>query len=318
MREKTKKCLVLGISILFALFLAEMLAHLYPGHRVNAEVIKDIDSGEFVSIDSNLSMMYINGSLSQAYQLFGDYDRSRKIIAVIGDSYIDGGGVPEDEGYITRLQELAGEDYEVLAFGMGGINSRQKRLLMNKLALGYSPDLIILQHTQNDIEPARTPLGSDPNGKPYMLIRSKTDVLIINDFLVPSFPGVPDDANRLILHSALMRALSQQLNSLVSAEYDDINEPITQVIEMKREAGETPFIVVNFPAAIEGSCSIEINNVLKDAVASHSIMYLDLCDRFDPMDVKNLNEPPAGGHYNSEGYRLAAIATKEFIDQNFI
>jgi lysophospholipase L1-like esterase len=78
-------------------------------------------------------------------------------IAVFGDSIAMGSGVTEEESYAFRLEgALAaarpGARFEVLNFGLGGLNARYAVDRLVRLALRYDPDLLVYGYTLNDVE----------------------------------------------------------------------------------------------------------------------------------------------------------------------
>ena len=77
-------------------------------------------------------------------------------IALIGDSHAFGYGVQKTEAMAQQLERRLAErcQCEVLNFAVPGYNSRQELAVLENYALLYQPDLIILQITSNDHEPA--------------------------------------------------------------------------------------------------------------------------------------------------------------------
>tara|TARA_B100001964_G_scaffold102168_1_gene114271 strand:- start:41 stop:1162 length:1122 start_codon:yes stop_codon:yes gene_type:complete len=77
-------------------------------------------------------------------------------IALIGDSHAFGYGVHETEAVAQQLQKRLAErcQCEVLNFAVPGYNSHQELAVLEQYALSYQPDLVILQVTSNDDEPA--------------------------------------------------------------------------------------------------------------------------------------------------------------------
>src|SRR3989344_8852946 len=79
--------------------------------------------------------------------------KSKKRIVFLGDSYVWGHGVNEEQRMSNVLQnELS--DFEVLNFGVNGYSTDQYYLLLNKTVLDYNPDLVIIGFYANDLEDA--------------------------------------------------------------------------------------------------------------------------------------------------------------------
>lgn len=76
-------------------------------------------------------------------------------IAVIGDSYTYGQGIPENERYTNLLEKYLNKKnnkYEVLNFGKGGANTIDEITILRDVVLKANPDFILLQWTVNDVE----------------------------------------------------------------------------------------------------------------------------------------------------------------------
>jgi lysophospholipase L1-like esterase len=142
-----------------------------------------------------------------------DWTRSKtagtRRIALIGDSYAFGFGVSFEDTMGERLarilEERTGARHEVLNFGVNGYNSRQQLALVNQVALGLDPDIVILVATNNDHEEA---LAADDEGwlhfdgeaeNPRSRVRDKLDL---------------GDASGLRRRSRLLSYLNLQLRFL--------------------------------------------------------------------------------------------------------
>lgn len=78
-------------------------------------------------------------------------------IVVLGDSFTFGWGVNIEETFTFQLEKILNEkrlekNFEVLNFGVPGVNTEQEIEHFTKKALKYSPDLVILGFTNNDDE----------------------------------------------------------------------------------------------------------------------------------------------------------------------
>ena len=92
-----------------------------------------------------------------------DRDRPSKVpgtkrVLVMGDSYTWGYAVAEDEAYPQVAERLLAErgraDIEVLNGAVPDYNSRQERVLLEKLMSIYQPDAAFLAYVVNDAEPS--------------------------------------------------------------------------------------------------------------------------------------------------------------------
>ena len=81
-------------------------------------------------------------------------------VAVIGDSFAMGFGVLYEETYAARLEDWLNRQrpdrevrrYEVLNFGLSGLEARAIVERFEDLALPFGPDLVVYGYTLNDIE----------------------------------------------------------------------------------------------------------------------------------------------------------------------
>lgn len=112
-------------------------------------------------------------------------------IAVIGDSYVTAQEVAFDEAFFRQLQHLLnrrGHNVEVLGFGVRGFGTDQEFRLLERYALRYDPDLVILAFVPNDIHNNSVALEKNP-AKPYF------DLLPDGRLLQRPFAPMPDHSN---------------------------------------------------------------------------------------------------------------------------
>ena len=75
----------------------------------------------------------------------------RHRIAVVGDSFVWGHGVREEERFTDRMQLALGSAAEVLNFGIGGFGTDQYLLKIREEVLDFSPDLLLVAFFINDL-----------------------------------------------------------------------------------------------------------------------------------------------------------------------
>lgn len=83
-----------------------------------------------------------------------DYEKppGKKRVLVLGDSFTFGDEVHDEETYCRRLQEMLGDEYEVINMGMNGYGHDQMLLWLEEEGLKYRPDLIVLAYALLDLE----------------------------------------------------------------------------------------------------------------------------------------------------------------------
>jgi lysophospholipase L1-like esterase len=171
-----RRVLLVVVSTLIALGCAEVLFRWYTGRTFdrtfppwtgNLVVVRGAQvfafkphvSGVFPgSVDQDRRFPY----RTNAHGL-RDRDRPAKApdtkrVLVIGDSYTWGYAIAEEEAYPQVAERLLAErgrpDIEVINGGIPDYNSRQERVLLEKLMPIYQPDAVFLAYVVNDAEPS--------------------------------------------------------------------------------------------------------------------------------------------------------------------
>lgn len=84
-------------------------------------------------------------------------------IAVIGDSFTFGNGLPTEQRYSALLERWLPDRFEVLNFGEPGHNSTEHKLTLEGRVRPTRPDFVLLQWFVNDVE------GATTVGRPHFL-----------------------------------------------------------------------------------------------------------------------------------------------------
>jgi len=109
-------------------------------------------------------------------------------IALIGDSFTYGQGVPAEARYSNRLEaqlQAQGFQAEVLNFGRPGANTEDHRIILNDYVLPLQPDLVLVQWLPNDFEnsdlrwaPRMTPLVVSHTLHSWLMLHSAMYFLV--------------------------------------------------------------------------------------------------------------------------------------------
>jgi lysophospholipase L1-like esterase len=165
-----------ALSIILSATAAEVLYRAYRNHLYHEQVARFSEDGWVLMPDdprefrlpsshSGRTPLANDPSQSVPYRTNADGFRGREIgrkqagvprIAVIGDSYTFGWGVPDGEAYPERTEVLlheSGRDVEVLNLGIPGYNTEQEWLLLIETMPRYGPDVVVLGYSMNDAEP---------------------------------------------------------------------------------------------------------------------------------------------------------------------
>jgi lysophospholipase L1-like esterase len=85
-------------------------------------------------------------------------------IALIGDSIAMGWGVAEVDSYAARLEAALGPPFEVLNFGVAGLDAVESVERYHAKALAFAPDLVVYGFTLNDLDNAHYRHSADDLG----------------------------------------------------------------------------------------------------------------------------------------------------------
>ena len=168
MKQLKFKIISIRIGLLFSAFFGEIVARIYffggaafSYSRTNSFGILD-NSGLIKYSDSDDLVYELLPNLDTKYKLAdfhtnteGFRDRNHEVnsnalkIAVLGDSFTMETGVSESAMYVTQTEILLNEqgqntNYEVLNFGVSGYALTNYKTILERNALKYNPDLVVI------------------------------------------------------------------------------------------------------------------------------------------------------------------------------
>ncbi len=295
------------------------------------------DNQLYYSFDDNLLVEKVYG-----YSGLTEINKIKKEgifrVIVVGDSFTSFGYCCEQgEGnkncrYSYQLEQMLNEgiknnpvsagisSFEVFSFAYPGLNTYQEAFLAKDLAMSYQPDLLILQYTDNDIQPMRSPYGTLP-------VAEKRNLIFTGNRIVPILPYLGKDLNYFFLgHSSFLRFISYKLNLVSINLQTDEELSIESVLEISdfAQKKKVPFWVINFTPAssdknycgyVLGGGGKGLHDHLKNELALSEVPFYNMCDY-----VKDINsikaECEAGPHvqhYSKEGHRIVAEVLKDEI-----
>ncbi|MGD0336269.1 MAG: SGNH/GDSL hydrolase family protein [Candidatus Omnitrophota bacterium] len=160
--------MLLGVSIIFSLFILEgivRLFHLAPPVAENIGAYRLIDDPRMVyemTPGAILDQNRINkqGFMGRDFK----YEKGKHTvrIAMLGDSITEGMRIQIGKKFSDVLESILNEEasrqdrqerYEVMNFGVGGYNLGAEVELLKTKVVKYSPDIIVLNFAPNDSEP---------------------------------------------------------------------------------------------------------------------------------------------------------------------
>lgn len=146
----------------------------------------------------------------------GPYDGSKekKTIAVIGDSFVWGYGVEQDER-LTDVMEGFLPECDILNMGVSGYGTDQEFLLLQKWFPKYQPDAVVLVVHSNDSIDSRTNYR-DNYYKPYFI--KDGDSLALQGTPVPTCYQYQVSQSPTLYKSKFVQAVTLLYNSLTKPE----------------------------------------------------------------------------------------------------
>ena len=132
-------------------------------------------TGYFVSKHEFKTKITINsvGMRDREYQTVKPSGKKR--IVILGDSFASSFGVPDAETFAKVMEAKLTSNTEVLNFGVNGYGPTQELLLLQKRAMKYSPDLVIMVvYVGNDFDDIQGISGwIDGYGRPKAILNNQ-------------------------------------------------------------------------------------------------------------------------------------------------
>lgn len=328
-KETLSKGLLLLASLAAGLLLAEAAARRVPAFKLESferDFRPGLNEHPAYRADARLGYVHVPNALTKMMSRTNalglvnpDYPLSKKPgvkrLLVLGDS------ITEDGRYTAELQRLLGDGWEVWNAGVGGYNAVQYARIMEKEALEYRPDFVLLGLCLNDLTYDVPVFWRDETGRARVFsYESSPDEHLAYD--------VKPWARRLLsptllVHSALYRAAVTALHSSLGSR--------SEVAERKRMTGLAqlgrvkelaaargwPLAAALFPyleleSALPAEWKLE-RRVMPGVLDALAIPWLDLGPTF-PGDPRSWRVHPSDRiHPSAEGHRRAARAIFEFL-----
>lgn len=169
MKKLLLNCLFLCASVLFSLLASEAALRIFYSARIDYNIEmwrygnlirKKVADGRshFQQPNATAEIMGVEvktnsrGLRDLEYSL--DREPNKRRIAVIGDSFTFGWGVPASNRFSELLEREMG-GIEFINFGVVNYNIQQELALINSTAKKFSPDYYILNFYINDAEPTQ-------------------------------------------------------------------------------------------------------------------------------------------------------------------
>ncbi len=338
---KTKKNIIINIILLLAVTIILFIfleiifrAILGPGRIQNSKgetpyindpelgfKLKPYYSGNFKEPDFNTEFK----TNAQGFRNNFDFEKSdKKIIFMLGDSFIAGSGVEVEETSSLYLKNILA-DYKVYNLGVPGYSQRQHIIQLEKFIPIYNPEIIILNfYTGNDLTDNCDSLPSIKSPeklleKIRMSIRKSQFITFIYRKLVVPFkypknldyyidsPKIQECYDITKQHLIKIKNLTSKYNTklimtLIPREPQTVKEKEEELIDWYD----------NFPEFNPKKFDLNlINKKMSNICKEIGLDCLDFSLRFKEDSSRDLylND----GHWNKSGHKLAAETIAKYL-----
>ena len=334
MNNIIRNTVLLAMSLLAAFLLGELVVRVFISEPIKPRFV--IDSGYGVRANEpNISTVhawpgeYEVTVSNNAAGMRGskDYvqkkDRGVVRIALLGDSFVYGHGVNDNEVVSFILEQYLNESrsqtrYEVLNFGVSGFGQAEEFMTYRKLVRKYEPDLVVIFYFNNDVT-------NDAVSNLFDLAESGLLRETGNQYL----PGVKArellysmaPVRFLFEHSQLWNMLRNRLSALVQNHlmkekgflfYDDKNEKAVELnqgilrefVRVIKQDGAQPVLFLIPDKEMVSNFSMSGNELKRmDLLVLDGAHILESTDYYEQ-----------DGHWRNSGHRKSAQALRKLIE----
>lgn len=240
-------------------------------------------------------------------------------IIALGDSFTHGSAANDEDTYPDQLESISNRAHggspriEVINMGIPRYWPEAERLLLQHYGLRYDPDLVVIGFVFNDL--------SDT-------MRGVRHLTVSNGFLIHRGGGIlsapltwlyqHSHALRLPISWYFKRVADKQPRLTLEQAWERIFDEYREMIRLaKARDPAVPVVIFNLsPKAWSRSGRLEYQRRLEEFCAAHDCFYLDIADDLAKVEDPSTLYWPLDGHYNADGYRVAASALLRFIEQS--
>lgn len=268
--------------------------------------------------------------------------QDKKLIVVIGDSFIEAFQVNTDENYPFLLREKLQPDYEVYAFGKSGAALSQYLHISRYVNRHFDPDILIFNIVHNDFDESIHELS--PSRNYFLKLTMEEEGRIRETTPRPNYSSAQYQLwKRIIFKSALFRYL--YFNLKIVAFRQNINENkieaniqtdnVIQNKEMIRKAtnylvkkicvenaGKRIIFIFDAPRsaiydnALQESKVIWLHDMMARACEKNKAEYIDLTPLMQDDYRTNATKfnSDLDGHWNEYGHRFVANVLYHYLN----
>src|SRR5262249_43630004 len=274
--------------------------------------------------------------------------RSKPLIAIIGDSYIEAFQVDIKDSIVSVLRRKLGEKYDVYGFGSSGAALSQYLQMSRYVNKVFDPDIIVVNVVHNDFDESLLSVVDIPYFLSIQLVESEPQ-----ESKLPTIPIAAKRITKILFKSSTFgyifynldwrlpltrlgfvhvenRAIQKksQTDELLfagnKASINDIYKAVDYVIRKMKEENKKKELIFMIDAPrrdiykgnVDSSSVLWMNKMLKTLCECYNCRVIDLTQPFlekfqsDHVPFNNQDDY----HWNEEGHRLAA----EVLHRSFI
>lgn len=266
----------------------------------------------------------------------------KKLIAVIGDSYVEGLQVDVDKNFSYLLKKKLGDEYEVYAFGKSG-GPLSHYLHISRYAEQFDPQILVFNIVHNDFDESVFELHPDKT--------SFMQLAINNDEITETVPRPVLSTRQystwknLLYRSALVRYLFynlqlSQFRTALNARSEQNYEGNVSLNSMEREAelsrkatdhiiktiaeenpGKRVIFVIDAPRqaiysdTLKKSEIIKLNRMLEEICEKYKVEFIDLTPlmEVDYGKHKRKFNSDLDGHWDEYGHEFVAGVLCDYL-----
>jgi lysophospholipase L1-like esterase len=324
--------LVFGVLLALIIVIGELLLRLFIP-KIDYRGISRLASSPIAyEMIPNINVEREGVKISTNSDGFRDTDFSGEprpdqfVIAVLGDSFTFGQGVPQSETFPAVLQKLLNQSHDAQKFrvwnlGVSGYNTEQESYLLKSFVLPRKPNWVVVGLNLNDYEPIvvdNTVGGREEPGDGSVLNRLIN--FFLEDLLITQVVKLKvGNLIRIFDPNWTNTPYFQEISNEYLKPSGGWANMAMLLQNMKNEADAegVGFTIAVLPAMLDFQNYLleEVNDVIVNFCKNHNIDYVDLLPYFKAESAGNWNVSSIDTHPNSRAQRIFAKALADHFNE---
>ncbi|MEQ8191476.1 MAG: SGNH/GDSL hydrolase family protein [Candidatus Eremiobacterota bacterium] len=234
----------------------------------------------------------------------------KKIIFLIGDSFVAGQGIKNFEDRFSNILEKKLNNYSVFNLGVIGLNTRGEFKILSNIYNNYKPDLIILSYFCNDIGDITEEAGTVIE-RPYTDIKPYMAFVVTRSYLCNyiywQFPH-----SDFVRYEKTMKHIYRNKN-IINLHLQDLQK----FVDFSNNKS-VPLAVIIFPYMQDVKGSKIFIDPIRDFFKKEKVPVLDISDFTGDIPGEKLVVSKKDFHPNEYTNKIVADKLYEFLIKNMI